>query len=273
MLDEDKPLNKLDQKRLKEKRGEGSGTEYIPFIRVGEFSGSGESVRVKSTTVGRIHHFHSGIELATFLIFDWCATTSDIREQFPIPLKDSLIICRHLGIRHPQIKGELTIVSTDLLLDFNDKNQIALAVKPASKLDNKRVIEKLQIEKVFWEGKGTEWFLFTEKEVSNGLKENLKWLKPFLDVDSSKAYEITQSDVETLVERLSKYPTNKATKICGQLDDEYQLQPGFHIEVFRHAIAHRYLLADSSKPFHSWKCSELTVSANLNRNEKFKDVS
>ncbi|ENT7206728.1 hypothetical protein [Vibrio parahaemolyticus] len=37
MSDADKPLNKKDQKRLDEKRGEGIGKDYIPFIQVGEF--------------------------------------------------------------------------------------------------------------------------------------------------------------------------------------------------------------------------------------------
>ena len=53
MSSENKPLNKKDQKRLDEKRGEGIGKDYLPFIKVGEFSSSGESVRVKSATVGR----------------------------------------------------------------------------------------------------------------------------------------------------------------------------------------------------------------------------
>lgn len=54
--------------------------------KVGEFNSSGESVRVKSTTVGRIHHLFSENELAEFLMFDWCEEVIDIREQFPIPL-------------------------------------------------------------------------------------------------------------------------------------------------------------------------------------------
>ena len=32
MSDADKPLNKKDQKRLVEKRGEGIGKDYIPFV-------------------------------------------------------------------------------------------------------------------------------------------------------------------------------------------------------------------------------------------------
>jgi hypothetical protein len=273
MLDEDKPLNKQDQKRLKDKRGEGNGKTYIPFSQVGDFSSSGESVRVKSTTVGRLHHFHSGIELAAFLIFDWYTTTSDIREQFPIPLQDSLIICRQLGIKHPQTKGKLTIASTDLLLDLKGGNQLAIAVKPAEALNDKRVLEKLQIEKSYWENKGVKWQLFTEKEVSDGLKENLKWLKPFLDKNISDAYEIIGIDVFNLADRFSKFPNNKVAKFCGQLDDQYQLQPGHHVEILRFAVAHRYLLVDINKPFYSWKCAEVTLNGKFNQKREFGDAS
>jgi len=41
MSDENKVLNKLDAKRLVEKRGTGFGKYYVPFIKVGEFNGSG----------------------------------------------------------------------------------------------------------------------------------------------------------------------------------------------------------------------------------------
>ena len=61
MSDADKPLNKKGQKRLDEKRSEGAGINYVPSIHVGEFSSSGESVRVKSATVGRTHHFFLGM--------------------------------------------------------------------------------------------------------------------------------------------------------------------------------------------------------------------
>ncbi len=112
MSDSNKPLNKQAKLWLKQKRGQGSGKNYIPFIQVGDFSSSGESVRVRSSTVGRVHHIHSGIELSAFLIFDRSSKIIDIREQFPIPLTDSLSICEQLGITHPQNRGELSIVTS-----------------------------------------------------------------------------------------------------------------------------------------------------------------
>ncbi|GAA4650235.1 TnsA endonuclease N-terminal domain-containing protein [Kistimonas scapharcae] len=260
MSDAEKPLNKKDKNRLKDGRGTGNGVDYVAFIRVGEFDSSGESVRVKSTSVGRVHHFHSGIELAAFLIFDRNRTTVDIREQYPIPLDDTLNICRQLGIRHPQTKGELHIVSTDLLIDLRGGKQIAIAVKNAKDLDDERILEKLQIEKAYWEGTGVNWYVFTEREVSAALKANLKWLKPFLDIDTQKAYSLTEDDAYSLISRIQQYPNNLVTKLCGRLDDEYQVEPGFHIEALRFSVALGYIEAPIDKHFTEWVCAELIDS-------------
>ena len=80
MSDENKVLNKLDKKRLEQKRGTDSGKDYVLFIKVGEFSSSGESIRVKSRVAKRIHHFHSGIELSAFIIFDWFHNPSAVKQ-------------------------------------------------------------------------------------------------------------------------------------------------------------------------------------------------
>lgn len=57
---------------------------------------------------------------------------------------------------------------------------MAIAVKPVSELGNARTIEKLQLEKAYWEHSDVEWKLFTDREVSPSLKDNLLWIKPVL---------------------------------------------------------------------------------------------
>lgn len=262
MSDADKPLNKKDKKRLDEKRGEGTGKDYVPFIKVGEFNSSGESVRVKSATVGRIHHFHSGIELAAFLVFDWCKKVIDIREQYPIPLVDSLIICRQLGIRHPQEKGELKIVTTDLLIDFSDGTQLAIPVKPALELDKERTTEKLQIEKVYWESSKVPFQIFTDKEISNELKMNLKWIRPLIDIAHQSEYPFSKQDVLDLAVRLAKQPRAFVARHCAKMDDKYQLEEGTHIGIFRYGIANQYLKASLEIPFTDWKCEDVELLTN-----------
>lgn len=258
MSDSNKPLNKQDKKRLKESRGQGSGLSYVPFIKVGEFSSSGETVRVKSSTVGRIHHFFSGIELAAFLIFDRNPTSLDIREQFPIPLADSIAICDQIGIRHPSVKGELSIVTTDLVIDRKDDVDLAIAVKPAQELDKKRTLEKLQIEKAYWETRKFKWFIFTEKEIPQALNTNLKWIRGFLDEDTKNDYAISDVDVSNLIVRLSKSNNTRATKRCAELDDEYQLEPSTHIEIFRYAIANNLIGADLTQDYFDWDIQDLS---------------
>lgn len=259
MSDSKLPLNKKDQQRLKEKRGSGTGMNYNPFIHIQELSSTGESIRVKSATVGRLHHLISGIEFSAFLLFDWSNDVLDIREQYPIPLQDSLAICRQLGIRHPQVKGELTIVTTDFLINKKD-NIAAFAVKQTTELNNLRTLEKLQIEKTFCEHNHIEWKMFTEKEISPGFKENLKWIKPFLDADTASLYNISPQDVYTLINRISVAPNNLVTRLCAQLDDNYQLPPSYHIEVFRFAIANKYISSSFEIPFHNWSVNDLTIN-------------
>ena len=194
MTDANKPLDPKHEKLLKT-RGRGSGKDYEPFIKVHELSSSGESVRIHSASVGRIHHLLSGIELLAFLVFDQFEQTMGIREQYPLQIDDTLDICARLGIRHPQMHGSLTVVSTDLLVDLSSGSRLAIAVKSSSELSKPRVMEKLQIEKNYWETRDMEWKIFTEREVNDGMRENLLWIQPYLSPDMSAHQEVDYSDV------------------------------------------------------------------------------
>ncbi len=92
-------------KRFKEGRGQGTGSEYIPFIKIQDVSSKGRSHRVYSTKTNRIHHFLSDLELSIFLIFQWLPNVSDIREQFPLIRDDTDRIHEELGILNKQPRG------------------------------------------------------------------------------------------------------------------------------------------------------------------------
>jgi hypothetical protein len=258
--DSNKPLDSADQKKLKT-RGQGTGARYQPFIQIQDLSSSGESVRVPGRVSGRLHHLLSGIELAAFSIFDWHPHTLDIREQFPIPLADSLELCEQLGIKHPQVRGKLKIVTADLLLDFRNRGPLAIAVKPVSELGNARTIEKLQLEKAYWEQSGVEWKLFTDREVSPSLKENLLWIRPVLAGTQWDQFSGEESDsrIPNLLGRLTDFGDLKATKCCGNLDDAYGLEAGSHLQDLRYGVATWQIKAPLQKPYHDWKCSELAL--------------
>lgn len=259
MSDSNKPILASDAKKLKN-RGKGVMKKYSPFIFVHEISSRGESYRIRSSTVGRIHHLLSRIELGAFLIFDRHPEVIDIREQYPIQIEDSLEICRQLGIKHPNISGKLTVVSTDLLLNFQDTKQIAVAIKPWKHLTDKRVIEKLQIEKAYWEQKGCEWKLFTDRQITPALKENLEWLHPVLNYENNQNIDdFPLNEIHKTVERILTQKDKNINKVCAELDDAYHMPSGSHISEFRIAVAKCIVSTPINEPFHSWGTKQVSL--------------
>jgi hypothetical protein len=261
MRDSDRPLDPKDEKKLKT-RGLGSGRQYQPFIKVHEISSTGESFRILGRNSTRPHHLLSRLELSAFLVFDRYKPTIDIKEQYPLPIVDSLSICERLGIKHPQISGKLKVVTTDLVIEIKNNSGLAVAVKYADELDDQRVREKLQIEKVFWEQQGYQWEIFTEHEITSSIKENLEWLHA-ANQNSDELYaELSEMDIKLIFKRL-KGNNKRLSSICASLDDEYQCEPGFHIGIFRKAVAANLIDAPLNTVFRQWSCSDLKIAQNL----------
>lgn len=261
MRDSDRPIDPSDAKKLKS-RGQGAGQLYQPFIKVHEISSTGESFRILGRNSLRPHHLLSRLELSAFLVFDRYRQTKDIKEQYPLPIVDSLSICERLGIKHPQFSGKLKVVTTDLVIELGKVSGIAVAVKYAEALDDLRVVEKLQIEKVFWEQQGYLWRLFTENEITPSIKENLEWIHA-ANQNSDELYsELSDVDIELIFLRLNG-ANKRLSTTCATLDDEYSCEPGFHIGIVRKAVAANFIDAPIDKVFRQWLCSDLTIVRNL----------
>jgi hypothetical protein len=271
MEDFDKPVHPMDEKRLKT-RGIGSGRNYEPFIKVHEISSTGESYRILGRHSSRPHHLLSRVELSAFLVFDRYSQTVDIKEQFPIPILDSLNICRNLGIRHPQIANNLKVVTTDLVVELVGGSYLAIAVKPSDSLDDQRVVEKLQIEKVYWEHQGCQWKLFTEKEISPSTKENLEWIQAAHKGNDALYSELSYQDLSYVFHRVSGIKNNLSVT-CATLDDEYDCPKGFHIGVIRKAVACNVLDGPLDVVFHKWSCSDLSLVSKEALIDEVPDVS
>jgi len=123
-----------------------------------------------------------------------------------------------------------------MLIELKVRNGLAIAVKYAEDLNDIRTVEKLQIEKVFWEQQGYEWKLFTEQEITSAIKENLEWLHAAHQNSNDLYTELSLSDIQLVYQRLAASEKRLST-VCSALDDEYSCEPGFHIGVTRKAIA------------------------------------
>jgi hypothetical protein len=147
---------------LKEGRGKGRGADYKPWLKIGDVPSRGRSHRPKGNRTGRVHHLLSDIECHVFHLFDWDDAVEDLREQFPLDRADTQRIAEQLGVEHPRDTVTRTplVMITDFLVDMVRDGrlvQLARAVKPASELDDQRILEKLDIERLYWREKGVDW--------------------------------------------------------------------------------------------------------------------
>lgn len=71
-------------RRIKEKRGQGTGKDYRSWLYVHEVPFQGRSQRIYFHRTQRIHHLLSDIEQAVFLMLEWNNSIFDIREQIPL---------------------------------------------------------------------------------------------------------------------------------------------------------------------------------------------
>ena len=84
-------------RRLKDGRGQGQGSDYKPFIYTRDVSSLGRSHRLPGSKTRRLHHLLSDLELAIFLTLDRSPHVTDIREQFPMRVEDTVRIAEELG--------------------------------------------------------------------------------------------------------------------------------------------------------------------------------
>ena len=175
----------------KEGRGTGHGSDYRPWLQVQDVPSHGRSTRIHSYKTGRQHHLLSDLETGLFLILDWADHVVDIREQFPLDRDVTRMLAAKMGVVHPrdvQTKTDI-VMTTDLLVDVRldgGVSLIALSVKPASKLEGARTLEKLELERRFWARINVPWYLVTERELHAVRIGTLRWLHEMRSLDELK---------------------------------------------------------------------------------------
>lgn len=227
-------------KRLtKEKRGQGYGKDYKPFLTVRDVPSKGRVHRRPAITHGRIVHLLSDLELAVFLLFDWNLSIIDIREQFPLDPEKTLNIAKRLGIKHPAAKGVIQVMSTDFLIDIKRDDKIitqAISVKYRNDLEDTRVIEKQELERRYWEGEQMDWYLFTENKIPMTLVQNIKWLIPHLySFDLNEKSQLIT--FELVLKAIEIYPEDKVPLVMKILDERNNEKPGTFLQYLRHLLA------------------------------------
>lgn len=153
-----------------EGRGSGHGATYVPWIKIHDFSSHGRVHRCISAKSGREVHLLSDGESDLFLQLDASPVVTDIREQFPLDRFETIRVAEDLDVRHPAADGVDTVMTTDFFVSLRGGASRAIAVKSAADLNKRRVREKLDIERVYWERKGTPWHLYVPPKIDRGMR-------------------------------------------------------------------------------------------------------
>lgn len=231
------------ERYLREGKGQGELSEYIPWLDIQSFSSRGNSSRFTGWKTNRQHEFFSNLERDYFLLLEWQDNVFDIREQFRLDREDTLKIAGEKGIKHSIDNKTNTVIpmTTDFFITMKENNQVyylARTIKPIKELEDPRVIEKFEIEREYWERKGIDWGIVTEKEINKNISGNIGWVHTSYYLDDKEDDRYANIFLQVLMESANQ---ENLQNICDLFDKNYNLETGSALLYLRHLIARKVI--------------------------------
>lgn len=163
--------------------GTGEGKDYKPWILTREFNSKGTCSNPKDWKTGRTMQLLSQGEEYAYYYLRWQDAVKDYREQFPLDLEITVAIADALGYRHP--KNRQTHMTTDVFLTLTDDSKVAISIKDSRKdLENSRTLEKLTIEKMYWQYQNIPWKILYKEDIPKNLVMNVRLASVYYDENS-----------------------------------------------------------------------------------------
>ena len=118
----------------------------------------------------------------------------------------------------------------------------------ASELEKKKTLERLEIERRYWTGKGIDWGIVTQKEISTVFTKNIEWVHSCLYSYVERGF--TQDELiylsNSLIERLID-TKQSIRKVTADFDKEFNYDSGTGLFVFKFLIASKQIGIDMTK--------------------------
>jgi hypothetical protein len=162
-------------------RGQGVGSDYLPWITVHDLPSKGYRTALYSHRLKRVVHLLSLLELGTFVIAESNPRFVEIYEQCPLDRQRTRDIACSMGIKHPQVNGVDIVMTSDLKIieDMGCGNyrSFVWSSKYSDELRRWRPVEKLMIEKNYQKSIGDGFQIITEESFPRALIMNLRMLR------------------------------------------------------------------------------------------------
>lgn len=235
-------------------RGQGTGADYQPWLKVQDVPSIGRASRIDSWKTGRTHHFMSDIEKYYFFLLEWADSVIDIREQFPLSMDNTLALAKELNIKHPRDPKtkENIVVTTDFCITLVRDNKsfiIARAAKKSGDLLKPRVVEKLKIEELYWLKQGIEWGVITENDLPMVYIRNIEWVRIarwenyVADIDPALITKFSK----TFATALEQGGNRRLSLFLEEFDHCLCNEHGIALRLFRHLLARKIIKTDFFK--------------------------
>lgn len=244
------------QKRIALGRGQKEGKDYMPWLTIQDVPSLGLVHRIKGSKHGRVHHLMSNLERDYFYLLDWSEDVVDIREQYPLlPLEETMKIAELCGVKHPQDPAtrNMIVMTTDFLITMAKDGRRwlqARTVKPSQKLNSRRVLEKFEIERKYWEARNISWGIVTERDMPSIVVRNIDVLRLYRTIDDRG---LSRVKIQAIIDYLRcnlREALSPLARITCACDAAIGVRPGSSLVVAYHMIATRQWEIDLHQPFN-----------------------
>lgn len=239
------------ERYFNEGRGQGSGKDYQPWIKIQDFPSKGRVSRPPGWKTNREHHLFSDNEKRLFYVFEWSDMIVDIREQFPLLELDLVMsIADDMGINYPKDSQSNTpyVLTTDFMLSVKQGEKIvqkARTFKLIKDLLPKSVAEKFELEKRYYAAKGIDWAIVTEKEIPKQLAENVEWIHTAYKLEESSDINVEElRNIAAILKSKLQESDVSINWITTALDKDMNIESGTSLYLFRHLIARKKIILD-----------------------------
>lgn len=251
-----------------EGRGLGHGKEYKPWIFAASTTSYGNKTRWIGRITGREHQVLSNPEYYAGNIIDFSPRVTDIREQYPLwPIEETLGIAQALGVVHPnkrrkRSKAKYIVMTTDFVIDVESNGRtvsVARAVKKHRDLEDPRVLEKLEIERVYWERRGIDWGIITDQDYDETMAKNIaEVIRPHRTLEGRMS--LPDSELKRLSRELTQMVQERdepLSAILREFERRNNIPQGQAISLPWFLIANRHWTVDLSKKLDPFRKLEI----------------
>lgn len=244
------------EKKIAEGRCQGEGADYKPYINNQDIASQGRTTRHKGIKAARQVITLSDYETKCRMIFEFSQSIIQIKEQYALDINETRIIADTLGIKHPTDPRtkELVPVDFDFFLEVKESDGetkwVARTFKQKDRLCDRRVIEKFEIARQWCRQNNISWGIITEEELDNTVCKNIEKVNYYYEIHSVGLKSVSKNEKRKLIE----YFIGKVLEcsepirdLCVQIEEEFELDYGVGLNLFKHLIARHIIKIDLRK--------------------------